>query len=57
MHFILKDYFINIIFNLTVRVYILGPASVAIDSRSLSVFLAVWRRGAGHVILGLSKDY
>ena len=33
----------------SVRVYILGPASVAIDSRSLSVFLAVWRGGAGHV--------
>ena len=32
----------------SVRVYILGPARVAIDSRSLSVFLAVWRRGAGH---------
>jgi hypothetical protein len=32
-----------------VRVHILGPASIAIDSRSLSVFLAVWRRGAGHV--------
>jgi hypothetical protein len=28
----------------------LGPASVAIDSRLLSVFLAIWRRGAGHVI-------
>jgi hypothetical protein len=33
----------------SVRVHILGPASIIIDSRSLSVFLAVWRRGAGHV--------
>ena len=29
--------------------HILGPAKVAIDSRSLSVFLAVWRRNAGHI--------
>ena len=31
-----------------VRVYILNPARVA-QVREYSVFLAVWRRGAGHV--------
>jgi hypothetical protein len=36
---------------LFVRVYVLSPARVAIDSRSLSVFLALWRRGARHVTL------
>ena len=35
----------------SIRVYILGPARVAIDSRLLSIFLAVWRRGAGHVTI------
>jgi len=32
-------------------VYILDPATVAIDLRVLSIFLAIWRRRAGHVIL------
>ena len=30
-----------------VRVYILGPATLATSSQALSVFLAVWRRGGG----------
>ena len=30
-----------------VRVYILGPAALAISSQALCVFLAVWRRRGG----------
>ena len=30
-----------------VRVYILGPAALAISSQAICVFLAVWRRGGG----------
>ena len=32
-----------------VRVHILDPAALATSSQALNVFLAVWRRGAGHV--------
>ena len=34
-----------------IKVHILGPIKVARDSRLLSVFLAMWRRGAGHVTI------
>jgi hypothetical protein len=40
---------ISIYITYIVRVYILDPAALATSSQALSVFLAVWRRGAGHV--------
>jgi len=39
-----------------VRVHILDPVAVAIYSRVQSVFLAIWRRGAGRVTVTLYID-
>ena len=33
----------------SVRVYILDPAALTTSSQALSIFLALWRRGAGHI--------
>src|ERR1700679_150669 len=38
-----------------VRVYILDPAALATSSQALCVFLALWRRGAGHVTIVLAN--
>jgi len=39
--------------SMSIRVYILDPARIAIDSRLLFLFLALWRRGAEHVTISL----
>ena len=38
-----------------VRVHILDPAALTTSSQALSVFLAIWRRGAGHVTIVLAN--